>query len=154
MEKIIFKNYPDTSTPLSAETFNQMQENIEEEFTNILSRLEELENRKVTELYYIDSPEYLSATLTDDISNYDLIIVIGQSSDGYNCSADVYKPTVGKMVSLSAVQVDSNIKFNKQAVYKFSAENIIESIQNYEDRNGVLYEGNYIRLKAVVGLKF
>ena len=29
-EKINFKNYPDTSTPLSAETFNEMQNNIED----------------------------------------------------------------------------------------------------------------------------
>lgn len=41
MTKIEFKNYPDTSTPLSAETFNQMQQNIENEFEIVKENIED-----------------------------------------------------------------------------------------------------------------
>lgn len=41
MTKIEFKNYPDTSTPLSAETFNQMQQNIENEFEIVKEDIED-----------------------------------------------------------------------------------------------------------------
>ena len=109
---------------------------------------------KIAELYYRENPEYLSATLSDSITNYDLIIVIGQSSDNYDCSTTIYKPKVGNKISLKAGQVDSDITFNKQAVYEFTSEKIIQSIQNYEERSGKVYEGNFIRLKAILGINF
>ena len=40
MERIDFKNYPDESTPLSAENLNQLQANTEEALTEELSSLQ------------------------------------------------------------------------------------------------------------------
>lgn len=37
MERIDFKNYPDESTPLSAENLNQLQTNIEEAIGNLIT---------------------------------------------------------------------------------------------------------------------
>lgn len=44
MEKIIFKDYPDTTTPLSANNLNQMQINIEDAISDNTSRITNLDN--------------------------------------------------------------------------------------------------------------
>lgn len=44
MEKIIFKDYPDTTTPLSANNLNQMQTNIENAISANASRITNLDN--------------------------------------------------------------------------------------------------------------
>lgn len=142
MEKINFENFKPPA--LSKEILEVLQDNIEKA----------IDKKNITELYYVEDPQYVTATLKDSITNYDVVIVIGQSLDGYSCSSVIYKPTVGKMVALSAGQVDSNIIFNKQAIYKFTAENVIENVQNYEIRDNVAYWGTYIRLKAVLGINW
>lgn len=115
---------------------------------------EKIESEKVKELYYRENPSYTSATLSDSITNYDLILIIGQSLDGYACSGILYKPSVGGQVSIKAGQVNSNKVYDKEAVFKFSQENVVESIQNYEIRDNVPYSGVYIRIKAVLGINF
>lgn len=142
MEKINFENFKPPA--LSKEILEVLQDNIEKA----------IDKKNITELYYVEDPQYVTATLKDSITNYDVVIVIGQSSDGYTCSAIIYKPSAGKQVALSAGQVDSSKTYNKQAVYRFTAENIIESIQNYEIRDNVPYWGNYIKLKAVLGINW
>lgn len=142
MEKIQFNN--NNPPALSKEVLEALQDNIENA----------IEEKKLTELYFIENPTYVTATLKDSISNYSIIVVIGQSSDGHTCSAIIYKPSAGKQVALSAGQVDSSKTYNKQAIYRFTAENIIESIQNYEIRDNIPYLGHYIKLKAVLGINW
>lgn len=144
MRKIIWENFPSTDTPINADNLNTMQDNIEE-------AIEEL---KPIELYYNASASYVSATLNDNISNYDIIIVIGQSSDGYQCSTTIYKPAINHKISLEATRVYNGTVYNKQAVYNFSSNNIIESVENYQLTNGSNpVSGVYIKLKAVLGYK-
>lgn len=142
MEKIEFQNYGPPG--ISKEILEVLQDNVEEA----------IGEKKITELYFRESPQYVTATLNDDITNYDMVIVIGQSTDGYLCYAIIYKPAAGVNICLNANQVNEGQTYNKQAVYKFTAENIIESVQNYEVRNNVPYWGNYIRLKAVLGINW
>ena len=120
----------------------------------ILELKEKIESKKIKELYYRASAQYNSATLNDSILNYDMVVVIGQSTDGYSCVGAYYKPTVGSLISIQAGQVNENKTYNKQAVFKFSAEKTIESPQNYEIRDNVAYTGDYIRIKAVWGINF
>lgn len=144
MRKIIWENFPSTATPINADNLNTMQDNIEE-------AIEEL---KPIELYYNASASYVSATLNDNISNYDIITVIGQSSDGYQCSTTIYRPAINHKISLEASRVYNGTVYNKQAVYNFSSNNIIESVENYQLTNGSNpVSGVYIKLKAVLGYK-
>ena len=48
MEKIIFKDYPDTTTPLSANNLNQMQTNVENAISDNASRITNLDNNVET----------------------------------------------------------------------------------------------------------
>lgn len=72
MEKIDFKNLPDTNTPLNAENLNQVQTNVENEFVNTQSKLVPLING------YIEGKTQV--TLNDNINNYDLILVFATSN--------------------------------------------------------------------------
>ena len=120
----------------------------------ILKLKRKIEEEKVKELYYNANALYNSATLNDSILNYDMVVVIGQSSDGYSCVGACYKPAVGSLISIKSGQVNENKTYNKQAVFKFSQEKVIESTQNYEVRDNVSYTGNYIRIKAILGINF
>lgn len=134
------------STPISAENLNQMETNIENAINNL----------KPVELYYNNTASYVSATLNDNITNYDIITVIGQSSDGFQCSTTIYKPYAGAKIGLFAPQITSNTTiYNKQAVYEFTSSMVLQSIQNHElSGNTSITSGNYIKLKAVLGYKF
>ena len=134
------------STPISAENLNQMETNIENAIHNL----------KPVELFYDSTASYLSATLNDDITNYDIITVIGQSSEGFQCSTTIYKPYAGAKIGLFAPQITSNQTiYNKQAVYEFTSSMVLQSIQNYELNGNIrITSGNYIKLKAVLGYKF
>jgi hypothetical protein len=74
MEKIDFKNLPDTNTPINAENLNQLQTNVENEFTNTKSKLVRL---------YWDISTKGTFGLYDDINNYDLILVFA-TANAYN----------------------------------------------------------------------
>ena len=106
------------------------------------------------QLYYDANAFSTSATLDDDITNYSMIIIIGKSTDGQQCSATVYKPVVNDKIGLFAPQITNNTAiYNKQAVYQFTSTDTIESIQNHEFRgNTSVSAGNYIKLKAVLGI--
>ena len=71
MEKIDFKNLPDTSTPINAENLNQLQTNVENEFANTQSKLVKL---------YWPISEKGTFELFDNINNYDLILVFATSN--------------------------------------------------------------------------
>lgn len=120
----------------------------------ILEIEEKVEKEKIKELYYNANAAYNSVTLNDSILNYDMLVIIGQSSDGYSCVGACYKPAVGNLISIKAGQVTDTVIYNKQAVFKISTEKIIESPQNYEIRDNIPYTGNYIRIKAVLGINF
>ena len=144
MKKIKFENLPSKKTPLSAEILNIMQDNIEKA----------IQISKIKELFYDSTASYNSATLNDDITNYDIIVIIGQSSDGYLCSTVIYKPYVGAKIGLTAPEIVSNTIYNKQAVFEFTSEKIIASIQNHQlQGNTSITRGNYIRLKSIIGIK-
>lgn len=109
---------------------------------------------KIEELFYDSTASYVSGTLNDDITNYDMIVIIGQSSDGYQCSTVIYKPYVGAKIGLTAPQIVSTTIYNKQAVFEFTSATVIASIQNYQlQGNTSVASGNYIRLKSVIGIK-
>lgn len=110
---------------------------------------------KPIELYYDNTASYVSATLNDNITNYDIIKVIGQSTDGYQCSTTIYKPYAGAKIGLFAPRITSNTAiYNKQAVYEFSSINVLQSIENHQlNGNTNIETGNFIKLKAVLGYK-
>ena len=89
---------------------------------------------KPIELYYDNTASYVSGTLTDDITNYDIITVIGQSTDGHQCSTTIYS-------------------YNKYAVYEFTSTTVIQSNKNFQIANNNTSNGNFIKLKAVLGYK-
>lgn len=143
MNKINWQNAPSTATPINAENLNQMQDNIENEINLI----------KPIELYYNSSASYVSATLNDNITNYDIITVIGQSTDGHQCSTTIYKPYNGAKISLCAPQNSGTDSYNKYAVYEFTSTTVIQSNKNFQIANNNTSNGNYIKLKAVLGYK-
>lgn len=120
----------------------------------ILEIEEKVEKEKIKELYYNANAAYNSVTLNDSILNYNMLVIIGQSSDGHSCVGACYKPAVGNLISIKAGQVTDVVIYNKQAVFKISTEKTIESPQNYEIRDNIPYTGNYIRIKAVLGINF
>ena len=71
MQKIDFKNLPNTSTPINAENLNQLQTNVENEFANTQSKLVRL---------YWSISEKGTFELFDNINNYDLILVFATSN--------------------------------------------------------------------------
>ena len=75
MQKIDFKNLPDTSTPINAENLNQVQTNVENEFANTQSKLVQLFGEIASKGTY---------TLGDNINNYDLILVFATSNAYYH----------------------------------------------------------------------
>lgn len=117
-------------------------------------KMAKFDNFKIEELYYNQNALYNSVTLNDSILNYNMLVIIGQSSDGYSCVGACYKPAVGNLISIKAGHVTDAVIYNKQAVFKISTEKIIESPQNYEIRDNIPYSGNYIRIKAVLGINF
>ena len=60
MNKINFKNYPDTSTPLSAENLNQMQSNIENEINSLNDKIKASFCKMTTNFEIKDIEQYLS----------------------------------------------------------------------------------------------
>lgn len=148
MNKINFENLPGTNTPINATNMNLLQDNIEDGIEDGINDI------KAQVLYYDDTASYTSATLTYSITNYDIIVVIGQSTDGYQCSTTIYRPAINHKISLEATRVYDGTVYNKQAVYNFSSNNIIESVENYQLTNGSNpVSGVYIKLKAVLGYK-
>lgn len=145
MNKINFENLPSTNTPINATNMNLLQDNVEDGINDIKAQV----------LYYDNTASYLSATLTDDITNYDIITVIGESTDNHQCSTTIYKPSIGSKVSLFAGKIASNtVIYNKQAVYEFNSANTIQSVENHQLQNNTRIEsGNFIKLKAVLGYK-
>lgn len=131
------------STPISAENLNQMETNIENAINNL----------KPVELFYDSTASYLSATLNDNITNYDIITVIGQSTDGHHCSTTIYKPYNGAKISLCAPQNSGTDSYNKYAVYEFTSTTVIQSNKNFQIANNNISNGNYIKLKSVIGYK-
>lgn len=152
MNKINFENLPSKKTPLSAEMLNTMQNNIEEAINTMQNNIKISE---IKQLFYDSTASYNSATLTDSVTNYDIIVVIGQSADGYQCSTVIYKPYAGAKIGLVAPQITSNTTiYNKQAVFEFTSETVIASIQNHQlQGNTSIASGNYIRLKSIIGIK-
>lgn len=62
MDKIIFKDYPDTTTPLNADNLNQMQTNVENAISENTSSISNIENNVAT----IESD---ITTINSDITN-------------------------------------------------------------------------------------
>ena len=143
MNKINFTNLPDTSTPLNATNMNLLQTNVEDAITDSVA----------TQLFYDSTASYVSATLNDNITNYDIITVIGQSTDGHQCSTTIYKPYNGAKISLCAPQNSGTDSYNKYAVYEFTSTTVIQSNKNFQIANNNTSNGNYIKLKAVLGYK-
>ena len=143
MNKINFTNLPDTSTPLNATNMNLLQTNVEDAITDSVA----------TRLFYDSTASYVSATLNDNITNYDIITVIGQSTDGHQCSTTIYKPYNGAKISLCAPQNSGTDSYNKYAVYEFTSTTVIQSNKNFQIANNNTSNGNYIKLKAVLGYK-
>ena len=143
MNKINFTNLPDTSTPLNATNMNLLQTNVEDAITDSVA----------PQLFYDSTASYVSATLNDNITNYDIITVIGQSTDGHQCSTTIYKPYNGAKISLCAPQNSGTDSYNKYAVYEFTSTTVIQSNKNFQIANNNTSNGNYIKLKAVLGYK-
>lgn len=121
----------------------------------IKRELKELkESLKIEELFYENTASYVSATLKKSITNYKIILIVGQSTNGNSCIGGYYIPFVGCQISLKETWVDNGTEYRRQAIYKISGEKTIEAIQNSETVNNNVTSGNYIKLKAVLGINF
>lgn len=145
MNKINFTNLPNTTTPLNATNMNLLQTNVEDAITDSVA----------TQLFYDSTASYTSATLSSAITNYDIITVIGQSTDGHQCSTTIYKPAVNDKIGLFAPKINQNAAiYNKQAVYEFTSATVLQSVENHQlQGNTTIQTGNYIKIKAVLGYK-
>lgn len=79
MNKINFKNLPDTSTPLSAENLNQLQDNVEDAIDNVSIDLDTqvsttstngVENQAITNYVNSAIPEVKTTQTTSDTATY------------------------------------------------------------------------------------
>ena len=79
MQKIEFKNLPDTTTPLSAENLNQLQDNVEDAIDNVSIDLDSqvsttstngVENQAITNYVNNSIPEVKTTQTTSDTATY------------------------------------------------------------------------------------
>ena len=145
MNKINFENLPGTNTPINATNMNLLQTNVEDAIMDSVA----------TQLFYDSTASYTSATLASAITNYDIIIVIGQSTDGHQCSTTIYKPAVNDKIGLFAPKISQDVAiYNKQAVYEFTSATVLQSVENHQlGGNTNIEAGNFIKIKAVLGYK-
>ena len=82
MQKINFKNLPDTSTPLSADTFNQMQDNIENAINNhgVIGAIQMFAGSTAPTGYMICDGSAVSRTTYSDL--FDIIGTTYGTGDG------------------------------------------------------------------------
>lgn len=90
MEKIIFKDYPDTTTPLNADNLNQIQTNVENAISenktrieNIESNIGNIENDITTINSDITSIETSANSLESRVRNIENYKGIATYGDGY-----------------------------------------------------------------------
>ena len=145
MNKINWQNAPSTATPINAENLNQMQDNIEEV----------IEKLKPDELYYISTAADVTVILNRDITSYDIVTIILQSTDGCQSSVTLYKPTVGDKIGVFAPKINiGTVIYNKQAILNVYSSRNLRIVENYQlEGNTTIQTGNYIKIKAVLGYK-
>ena len=74
MNKINFQNLPSTSTPLNASNLNQLQTNVENEFTTVEGEVSDLQGDV---LYETANGSNSNIILSQNISNYSYVEVFG-----------------------------------------------------------------------------
>lgn len=116
MEKIDFKNLPDTSTPINAENLNQIQANVENEFANTQSKLVRL---------YWDISTKGTFGLHDDVNNYDLILVFATSNAyGHRQLCTILKHSLDSSF-VHFVQIDNTTYENNFKIYGTTVDTTI-----------------------------
>ena len=118
MERIDFKNYPDESTPLSAENLNQLQTNIEEAIGNLIT-IENLDTQQGVIVLGDVRIEYgMLDNLTVPASGYDTVTIT--FSKAFSTTPAVFLQQKGNY----------NIKFD------VSSNNMIEAVINMRSVDG------------------
>ena len=110
MQKINFKNLPDTSTPLNASTLNQMQDNIESAIKDVEYTIPTIENsldgNSTTDAPSVHATKLLNTYSTDEIK-------IGTWIDGKPLYRKVIESTSGNINVETVVGSINNFEYLK-----------------------------------------
>ena len=118
MERIDFKNYPDESTPLSAENLNQLQTNIEEAIGNLIT----IEN--------LDTQQGV-IVLGDVRIEYGMLDNLTVPASGYESAKITFSKAFSTTPAVFLQQKGNyNIKFD------VSSNNMIEAVINMRSVDG------------------
>jgi len=132
MEKIIFKNYPDTTTPLSAENLNLLQTYIENAINNTLP----------IELYSDADGSNTDITLSDSTENYSYLeLFYSYGATGPINSTKVYSPN-NKKIILQINHLSNGFLYPTIAIYDISNDTITKT---EEERWRISTSGNATR---------
>ena len=155
MKKINFKNYPDTSTPLSAETFNLMQDNIEDEF--------DLMQEKINGDVLFENTQGLNdnISLSKSTSNYKILkidysITLGDYSVKGNKTIDANAGT--QFVITENLPHSEILVVIDTAMFNLNSNTIIKNRElDYRIQSGgtIIFTGTVDRIKItkVIGYK-
>ncbi len=106
MEKILFKDYPDTTTPIDADNLNLLQDNIEADINLIKEKV----------LYNNATGTTGTVTLSESSANFSYLEVFYGNSNKSGCaSAKVYSPN-GKGLEM-AIHNFSTSEYPSGALY-------------------------------------
>ena len=177
MQKIDFKNYPSTISPINGTNLNLMQDNVEDEFdikdseigdlsnlntpsnSSLVDAINEVFNKvKQDTLYESTNGTTGNITLSDSAANYDAIEILF-GADGYNFYTKIYDPD-GKHFGLMTPYVSgSNAnQYLYTSSYLISGTQIqFETASNtgINSSNSIFDFGtnSYIRIYKVIGYK-
>ena len=120
MEKINWINGQSGGTPLSAENLNLMQDNAENAINEVATNIEQLKaDLEPVILWEGDLGEAgKSATLIDDYTEYEKIIILGQWQGRY-CSTFIY-PDSQSNGSLEARFFNNSYMYHYKCYFEFS----------------------------------
>lgn len=114
MDKINFKNFPDTSTPLSAENINLMQNNIENGINEMQEKI------KGKEIYKNEQGTTENITFSEQLEEGNLIEIIYCRKRTNNT---IVIKTSGKLPFFNEMEIDLDINYfsnidNQQSISK------------------------------------
>ena len=172
MQKINFKNLPDTSTPLSAENLNLLQDNIENAIDTVASDIptvvDSLDGDSTTDapsvhavkeglngtvLYNNATGTTGNITLNSEIENYNTFKIFYTTPNAYVGIAEFF------VISGATYAIDKN-RIDQQVVYIYQNKIQISgtSLSNLTNRtytvtDGTIVDNNPISINKIIGYK-
>lgn len=109
MKKVIFKDLPSTETPINASNLNQVQNNIEEEFTNI--------NNKFIGRAVASGQDKITTDGTEQVYKFASKTIHRGSEDTITINTSTGKATINKDIGFVRFFINSQINSTGNSAY-------------------------------------